>query len=188
MQIKQEQKSFGPKELAPVGTQMARLIHIVDLGTQETEFQGTKKNRRQVRLTWELVDSPMKDERNFIIGKTYNASLYKSSLLDLIQSMTGKNIEFEADGSYNMGGILGLPCMLTVVHTTKGDKTYANIGSVSPMPTIKGKVLEAEPATNHLLNFGLDEFDQDVFDMIPEWLREVIKKSPEYATTQDLPF
>ena len=54
MQIKQENKSFGPKELAPQGTQCARLIHILDLGTQETEFQGQKKNRRSEEHTSEL--------------------------------------------------------------------------------------------------------------------------------------
>ena len=186
MQIKQENKSFGPKELAPAGTQCGRLIHILDLGTQETEFQGQKKNRRQVRLTWELVDSRMQDDRTFIIGKTYNASLYKSSLLDLIESMTGKPIEFEQDGSYNMKQLLNLPCMVTVVHSTKADKTYANVGSVSPVPTIKGKKIDVEEATNHLLNFGLDEFDQDTYDMIPEWVQKIIEKSPEYKAIKGM--
>ena len=43
MQIKQENKSFGPKELAPAGTQCARLIHILDLGTQE-DRKSTRLN------------------------------------------------------------------------------------------------------------------------------------------------
>ena len=192
MQIKQENKSFGPRENPPKGTQCARLIHIIDLGTQHTEFQGQAKDKRQVRLTWELVDSEMSDKRKFVVGKTYNASLYKSSLLDTIESMTGKPIEFHEDGSYNMGQLLDAPCMVTIDHVVKGDKTYANITSISPMPTIKGKLVEADPSTNHILNFGLDNFDQDIYDMIPAWIQAIIEKSPEYkkikGITQDIPF
>ena len=62
--------------------------------------------------------------------------------------------------------------------------------SVSPVPTIKGKKIDVEEATNHLLNFGLDEFDQDTYDMIPEWVQKIIEKSPEYRALKesDLPF
>ena len=180
------------RELAPAGTQCARLIHILDFGTHETEFQGVKKNKRQVRLTWELVDAKMADGKNFVIGKTYNASLFKSSLLDAIESMTGKPIEFEHDGSFDMGTLLGKPCMLTVAHNTKDGKTFAVPAGMSPLPTIKGKVIDCDEATNHLLNFSLDYFDKDVYDMIPEWAQKVIQTSPEwikvYNEKQDLPF
>ena len=186
MKIVEEKKSFGPKELPPVGTQCARLIQIVDLGTQETEFQGQKKNKRQVRLTWELVDAEMSDGRKFVVGKTYNASLYKSSLLDAIQSMTGKPVEFESDGSYDMKKLLDSPCMITVVHTVKGDKTYANIASLSPLPMIKGKTIDCEASTNHLINFGFDLYDQDTYDMIPAWVQAIIEKSPEYRLAKQL--
>jgi len=186
MKIEQKNKDFGPRENPPQGTQCARLIHIIDLGTQETEFQGVKKEKRQVRLTWELVDAQMSDGRNFVIGKTFNASLYKSGLLDTIESMTGKQIEFEPDGSFDMGQLLDKPCMLTVVHATKGDKTYANIGAVSPMPTIKGKLVDADPSTNHLINFSLNPFDQDVWDMVPKWVQAIVEKSPEYAAVKSL--
>ena len=175
--LKDEKKAF---ELPPQGTVCARLIHILDLGTQHTEFQGKAKDKRQLRLTWELVDNPMSDGRNFVIGKTVSASLYKSSLLEMIESMTGQNIEFESEGSFDMKQLLNLPCMLSVIHTSKEGKTYANIGSVSPMPTIKGKKIEAEEAQNHLINFGLDTYDQDTFDMIPKWVQAIIEKSPEY--------
>jgi hypothetical protein len=175
---KDEKKAF---ELPPQGTQPARLIHILDLGTQVTDYQGKTKEKRQLRLTWELVDAKMQDGRNFVIGKTVSASLYKSNLLEIVESMTGQTIEFESDGSYDMRQLIDLPCMLTVVLTEKDGKKYANIGSVSPMPTIKGKKLEADPATNHLINFGFDAYDQTTFDVIPTWIQEIIKKSPEYA-------
>ena len=181
MFIKPEPKSFGPRENPPEGTQCARLIHIVDLGTQHTEFQGVQKDKRQVRLTWELVDSKMSDDRPFVVGKTFNASLYKSSLLTTIESMTGKGIEFEPDGSFNMKSLLDFPCMITIKHETKGDKTYANIVNVSPLPTIKGKKIEAEPSQNHLINFGFDAFDQTVYDMVPKWIQTICEKSPEYS-------
>ena len=190
MFIRDDKKS-GPLENPPQGTQCARLIHIIDLGTQETEFQGQKKQRRQVRLTWELVDAKMKDGRNFVIGKTFNASLYKSGLLDTIESMTGKPIEFESDGSYNMNNLINHPCMVTVVYSEKNGNTYANIGSVSPLPTIKGKVVDCDEATNHLISFSLENFDQDTYDMIPKWIREkLIEKSPEFKNikSDDLPF
>jgi hypothetical protein len=76
--------------------------------------------------------------------------------------------------------------MLYVLHETKDGKNYANIGSVSPMPTIKGKMLEADPSTNHLINFSLDPYDKDVFDMVPKWVQEIIKKSPEWEACNEL--
>ena len=172
-----EKKAF---ETVPSGTQCARLIHLVDLGTQHTEFGGKSKDKRQLRLTWELVDAPMADGRNFVIGKTVSASLYKSSLLNIIESMQGKSIEFEADGSFDMKQLLGEPCMITVIHESKEGKTYANIGAISPLPKIKGKLVDCAEQTNHLINFGLDAYDQDTFDMVPKWIQATIEKSPEY--------
>jgi len=188
---KNDNKDFGPRENPPEGTQCARLIHIIDLGTQHTEFQGVQKDKRQVRLTWELVDTHMSDGRPFVIGKTFNASLYKSGLLNTIESMTGKGIEFEPDGSFNMASLLDFACMVTVKLETKGDKTYANLVNVSPLPTIKGKKIDAEPSQNHLINFGFDAFDQTVYDMVPKWVQAICEKSPEYGKAkhgEDIPF
>ena len=188
---KNDNKDFGPRENPPEGTQCSRLIHIIDLGTQHTEFQGVAKDKRQVRLTWELVDTHMADGRPFVIGKTFNASLYKSGLLNTIESMTGKGIEFEPDGSFNMKSLLDFACMVTVKNEAKGDKTYANIVNVSPLPTIKGKKIEAEPSQNHLINFGFDAYDQTVYDMIPKWVQTICEKSPEFTKAksgEDLPF
>lgn len=177
-----EKKAF---ELPPTGTHPARLIHIIDLGTHETPFVNAKtglpKKQRQLRLTWELVECPMADGRNFVVGNTYTASLYKSNLLNAIESMMGQKLDLAEGEDFDAKTILGAPCMVTISHTKKGDKTYANIGALSPMPTIKGNKVEADPATNHLISFSLDEFDKDAFDMIPAWLQDKIKNSPEYA-------
>ena len=189
MQIKQENKSFGPKEIPPAGTYPGRLIWIVDMGTHETAYNGEKKNRREVRLTWELTELPMSNpEKFFVVGKKYNATLYKSNLLATIESMTGQPLSFDASGVFDMKSLLGMPCMITVVHKVDDGTTYANVGSVGPIPTLKGKKIDVDAAHNHLISFGLDpeDWDQDTFDMLPEWMQKIIQTSPEYKAIKGM--
>ena len=52
-----ESKTFTPKPPPPAGSHAARLIWLVDLGTQEDQWQGETKIRRKVRPFGVTVDT-----------------------------------------------------------------------------------------------------------------------------------
>lgn len=167
-------------ETAPAGTFAARCYRFVDLGTQPKEYMGATSYKRMVGISWELPDELMKDQRPFSIYQKYVWSMSeKSTLRKHLESWRGLKFQ-ESDfgeGGFDTKKLIGVPCMLSIVHNTKGDKTYANIASVSKLP----KGFECPPAVNETLYFSLDEFNQTVFDKLSQGMREAIMRSPEYV-------
>jgi hypothetical protein len=49
------------------------------------------------------------------------------------------------------------------------------------MPLTKDMAKKKFPEFNEQFVFDLDNFNQDIFDSLPEWKRDQIAKSPEYA-------
>ena len=69
--------------------------------------------------------------------------------------------------------------MLNIIHVQgKKDptKTYQAIGSVSPMP----KGLVCPPQVNDTFVFDYENFDDEKFNSLPDFLKEQIVKTPEY--------
>lgn len=174
---KPNEKEF---ETAPAGTFAARCYRFVDLGTQPKEYLGTTSYKRMVGISWELPDELMKDGRPFSIYQRYVWSMSeKATLRKHLESWRGAKFQ-ESDfgeAGFDTRKLIGVPCMLSIIHTTKGDKTYANISGVSGV--MKG--YEVHAAVNETLYFSLDDYDQAVFDKLSQGMREAIMRSPEYV-------
>jgi hypothetical protein len=175
-----EEKTYTP---APSGNFPAICISFIDCGTQETSF-GYK---RQIKLRWELPTEKMADLRPFTITQTYTWSMNaKSRFRQDLESWRGRPFRKEDFGSegFDTRKLLGVACLLNIIHKESGDQTYANIQSISPIP--KGMPAPG-PASNKLTYFALEEgdFNETVLEEIPETLRAKIKASPEY---QELKF
>ena len=69
---------------------------------------------------------------------------------------------------------------MNIVHDKKGDKTYANVASVMPVP----EGLPSPAAVNEQLFFNIDEWNNAVFAKIPKYYQEAIKRSPEYESRE----
>ena len=165
----------APKILPPAGTHNARLVRIAEMGTQETEFGEKFK----VQLSYELVEESAvfnedKGEQNFVVHKTYNRSLHKRADLGKdITAILGRDLEENEE--FEMDDLLGEPCQVVVVITE--DEQYANIKAVIPANK-KAKIPKAE---SELKSLYLDEnFDEDVYDSLPEGMKEKIAASQEY--------
>lgn len=165
----------------PEGTHPARCYRVIDLGTQQTEFKGTPKRQHKLLLSWELPTERMDDGRPFTIHQRYTfSSSEKSHFRNHLESWRGKKFE-ESDfgpGGFDVSKLVGVPCLVTVVHDKNGDSTYANVKGIVRLP----KGLEVPPPENEtvLLILDKDEFQQSVFDKLPDSLKETIRKSPEY--------
>ena len=87
-------------EKLTVGTYHGTCFRMVDLGTQDTEYNGEKKKKHLVRLDFEITESlepednevNMEDGRPFGISRTYTASLFESAnLRKELESWRGKS-------------------------------------------------------------------------------------------------
>lgn len=172
----------GDFELAPAGTHKAVCIQVIDLGTQErSPYQGKeRKPTRRVRIAWELADELDSEGRRFIVGQSYNFSMNeRAALRQDLESWRGVPFQ-DSDfgpGGFDLKNLLGVNCLLGVVHNEHNERTYANLKTISKM--MKG--VEPAQAVSPLFLFTLDQFNDQEFEQVPEWLRETIKKSPEYA-------
>lgn len=173
-------------EICPSGTHLGICIQVIDLGTVIMPKYG--RDVTQVRITWELPDELMEDGRPFVIGRTYTLSFFKgkgrtSALREMLEGLRGKEFtKEELDQGFDFTTLLGCLCNLGIKHETEGDRTYANLFSVQAPPKKHPRVLPGNP----ILFFALDEFKQEVFDKLPEFMRKRIMESHEYKKLKGL--
>jgi hypothetical protein len=75
--------------------------------------------------------------------------------------------------------------MLNITTSEKDGKTYTNISAITPLPSSM-KNLKPQP-DHEIVMFNLDEPDWQVFEALPDWLSDTIKKSPQYAELAAMP-
>jgi hypothetical protein len=170
------------REPVEAGTHIARCISVIDFGTQEYEWQGEKKQSRQVYITFEIpgltrVFDENKGEQPCVIGKKYTISMHeKSNLLkDMVSWLGSKKLDGDILGWLDKY-VIGETAFINVIHREFEGSTYANIASISPLP----KGVTCPPAVNTLFKFDLEDFNQDLYDSLYDWQKEIISKSPEY--------
>jgi len=163
--------------LIPAGTHIARCSWVVDIGTQKTSWKGAEKWLRKVLLGFELPDELMTDGRPFFISNRYTLSLGSKAILrKRLEAWRGATFTEQELEGFDLFKLAGLPCMLTVIHKTEGDKTYTNIASISKLP--KNSV--CSPAVNPQATFSLEQFNPDTLKALPEWVQKTILQSREY--------
>lgn len=171
----------GDFKPCPDGTHLAICYRVIDLGTQRVEYQGQTKEQRKVLIGWELPGERMEDGRPFSIGQRYSWSMHeKSRLRHDLESWRGKKFE-QSDfgaGGFDISNLIGKPCLLSIVHTEKDGKTYANIASVSKL--VKG--MEVPKMENETVFFDLDNLDRAEFDKLSDTMKKIIEASPEYSS------
>jgi len=175
-------------ELAPEGTHIARCIQIVDLGTQSVEFNGEKKEQHKARITWELpneqrVFKEENGEQPFLVSKEFTVSLSdKANLRKVLESWRGKAFDDIELTGFDIMNVLGVPCMLQIIHkTSKSGNKYAEISSV--MKLMKGTICPNQINPSTALSF--EAWDEMVFNGLNDWLKDKIKQSPEYKALRE---
>jgi hypothetical protein len=175
-------KEFKP---VPEGSHMAVCFRVIDLGTQRWEYQGTPQMGRKVLIAWELHGeaddgSPLTtdDGQPLSVSKEYTLSLGKKANLRAdLESWRGRAFQESELQGFDISALLGQPCMVTIKHTQKGDKTYSNVATVSKFPAA---LKDHKPkAVNKLQLFDVSEFDRSLYESLPEWLRKKIDASVE---------
>ena len=75
---------------------------------------------------------------------------------------------------FNPGVLLNKEAMVGVVHNETGE--YANISNA--VQPLEGDIYPE--ATMQLLHFDMDEWDDEIFEKLPDWAKERIKLSTQY--------
>lgn len=171
------------RELVPAGNYIARCYQMLHIGTIVENVMGEDKTLNKVRIGWELptelkIFDESKGEQPLVISKEFTLSLHeKATLRKVLASWRGKDFsETEAKG-FNILKLLGIPCMLNVIHkTSKTGNEYADIASVTPMP----KGVGCPEQINKSIVWDFDEPDFVLLESLPDFIKDKIKSSDEY--------
>lgn len=167
----------------PEGTYPSKCVQLIDMGTQTTEFNGQKKTARKVILGFEILDDEVlrSDGSRFIVSKRFTASLYEhAALRGFLQSWRGRAFTAQELKAFDISTLVGIPCLLGVVHEHKQEKTYTNISSVirlpKGMPIPEGKIAHQK----FVMTDPLNPPDWVLFESFGQRLKDSIADSPEY--------
>jgi len=164
---------------APIGNHPARCIKIIDIGTQEGEYQGKPNYRRQIVVFWELPTETFdKDGKDvpFIVSKWYTASLgEKANLRSDLTNWRGREFTQQELMGFDIQNILGKACMVQVTHNAN---KKAKVTAVSSIP--KGFEVPAQVNPSFYLSLEPDEFDQAAFDSLADYWKGKIQTTPEW--------
>lgn len=199
MKVKSDGEGQGKFELPKPGTQIARLIRIVDLGTQTVNFKGNEKELAKIKFIFELplqrkVFKEGEAAEPFRVTKEYTKSLFEKAELhkDLVQWMARPLTDAEKKDGYDISKLLGKACQITVtIKKGKSDPTkeYASITGITQLnkevKDEKGNILQhaqvCPPASCEVFMFDMENPETlKHFDKLSKFEKEKIMKSPEY--------
>jgi hypothetical protein len=175
------------RELIPAGTYIARCYQMIDIGTVPDKFNGDRPVQK-VRIGWELptelrIFDKEKGPQPHVIFGLYTFSLHeKSSLSKILVPWRGKGFSEEEIKDFDITYFVGLPCMLTIIHK-ENNKGYINpeVSSVAAMP--KGVIPEEPILKPFVLTY--DKWDQEKFDSLPLFIKEMMELSEEYKALKN---
>lgn len=174
MPVVKEASSNNEFKIPEAGLELGILVKIIDVGTQEIEYQGQKKHKRQLYFGWELPHQTMDDGKPLLQGKFVNLAIGdKAALSTIAHSSTGVMPEI----GFDPVTLIGKACNLTIAHTQKKDgSTGSKIANFAPLM----KTQSVPKPVNEFVVFDLDKFDKDIFEGLSDGFKAMIQKSPEY--------
>ena len=166
------------KAIPPIedGTYAARLVRVVDLGVQVNPFDSEKR-ANEIVVTFELMDE-------FLTNEDGNEDPEKPRVMSTFVKLyrnadRGKNVEYlraldpsgQAEGDWGRLQEQRAGVLLNIITKEKNGKVHNNIDSMSPL--MKGMSLRDCIVEGYV--FDLDEPDREVFEALPDWIKEKIE-------------
>jgi hypothetical protein len=169
--------NFAERKPLEAGAYPAVCDMVVDLGVQQSPG-GLYAPKRSVLLRFQIPSERVEITRDgqtvdlpAVISRTLGLSLNeKATLRQLLQSWRGRAFTTEELKAFDLVNVLSKPAFINVTHSTKGDRTYANLTSIMPMP----KGMPAPTLEGEALWYSVDEPDALVFDKLPNWVQDKI--------------
>ena len=183
--LKIKKKSGSSVPPMDAGTYPAVCVGIVDLGEQYSET--FKKYSDKLLVIWEIPSQTIEidgEDKPRWLSKDFSASLHeKSNLYQTLVSWRGKAFtenELTEDENgfmqFSVLDMLGTGCFLQVIVEEKDGNSYNRITSVISLPA----GMSAPTTETPLIAFDMDAWDDEVFNSLPVWIQDRIKKSTQY--------
>jgi len=194
--------NFKPVPLPEPQTTVARCYSLIDIGTVPNMYQGTLQGMvHKIFLTWELpklkaVFSDEKGEEPFVISEEFTLSTKENSnFYKLIGNWRGKPLDAKEQESFDPAIMLGKTAVIQFIHKRKKKFSGTDIKEVTTENTnmkMQGIMkrspdMEMPAAVNPVIIWdweaiesGESPFDKEVWEKIPNFLRNKIQESEEY--------
>jgi hypothetical protein len=130
MSLVLESKVSGEFKPHVEGIHPAVCVDVIDLGLEETEFQGQRRMVNRVRLSFE-TEQRNEEGQNYVISKRFTASLHpKAKLAEFLGKWRGRPVV--PGESIDLSKLIGACCTLVISHQQNlVGRTYASIDAVS---------------------------------------------------------
>lgn len=174
MKIKDRAKPKAP----PVepGAYPAVCIGVIDLGEQYSEKFKSYSNK--VQIVWELptetIEVDGKQEPRQLSKEFTISASKKGNLRGFLSSWNSKAYSDEEFLELDLFDQIGRACQVNVVLNETGE--YSNVESAIPL--MKG--YPVPQSSTPPIRWDMDAWDDAVFQALPEWVQEKIKKSTQY--------
>lgn len=174
MKIKDRAKPKAP----PVepGVYMAVCIGFIDLGEQYSEKYKSYSSKGM--YVWELPGETIEingEQKPRQLSKEFTiSSSNKSHLRKFIESWNGKSYSDDEFLEFDLFDQIGKPCQLNVV--LNESKEYSNVDNLMPIP----KGFPAPTTDTKHIRWDMEQWNDEVFKELPEWIQDKIKKSSQY--------
>ena len=162
-------KGGGASSRIGEGTFPARIVQIIDVGTQTDEWKGEKKHINKLWITFELPTETIVvdgEEKPRWLGSEFTKSTNEKARLTKVINACNKEASTFND-------LLGKPLLVEVGTTSGGKDKWVG---ASQVPRGMG-VAEAE---NKLVYFDIENPDTDILNSLPDFLVDKIKAAPEF--------
>jgi hypothetical protein len=179
-----------PREPIPSGNYIARCYQMIEIGTVTEFISGSAKTMRKVRIGWELpeelrVFKQENGEQPLVVSKEYTLSMNeKSNLRKDLKSWRGKDFTDVEAESFDITKLLGIPCMLNIIHKpSKKDssRVYEEIAGITSLP----KGVKCPPQINDTFELNYESFDTELFNTLPDFIKQKMQGSVEYAAMKN---
>lgn len=186
MSLRTKKKSGPSAPPMDAGTYPAVCVGVIDLGHQHNPYR--KEYIAKVLLIWEIpsqrIQKDGEDKPRWLSEYFTNSLHEKSALYKLLVPWRGRpfseaELTPDEDGflPFSVLDMLGEGCLLQVIVEERDDGTKRNkITSAICLPA----GMEAPKPENPLVAFDMDNWDDEVFASLLDWVQDRIKKSTEY--------
>ena len=151
-----------------VGVHKARCVRVIDLGTQQNDYQGQISWKRQVMLIWEVPSETDNKGEPLTISKFYTLSLNeKANLANDLVSWRGRPFTETEKKAFDISKVAGKPCSINVILNQNGKP---KVSTVMPI----GKNDEIAQQFHPNMVFSITDFQEkkmEVFNQLPEGIR-----------------
>lgn len=176
----------GGVDIEPIeaGSYPARVYQMIHIGTI-AGFQGQFQNK--VRVGFELPTEMMvfkeeNGEQPRVISQDYTLSFHeKAKLRKVIEACDPEALKMDDEGfmeEFDVESLVGKELLITIAQKPKkdGSGNYAFIDNCTRLP----KGMKCPPAINPPQILSYDNWNEEAFLKLPDFMREKIQTSEEY--------